>query len=130
MGGGGSPHDARGSDSTKGDDARRSDDSAKGALITVNLLQISGVRKVRYRFRSRRSTLARSGTDFVAGAILLEGQVQISQQAQHFCKVRDRFAAGAAFARCDPDFAAGAALSQEVPISRQAQHFRKVRCRV
>ena len=132
VGGGGSPpHDARRSyDSTKGDDDQRSDDSAKGALITVNLLQISGVRKVRYRFRTRRGTLARSSTDFVAGAILSEGQVQLSQQAQHFSKVRYRFAASAAFARCDPDFAARAALSQEVPISQQAQHLRRVRCRV
>ena len=53
----------------------------------------------------------------MAGAILSEGQVQISQQAQHFSKVRYRFAAGAAFSQ-------GA-----VQISRQAQHFRKVRSR-
>ena len=71
--------------------------------------------QVRYRFRGRRSAFARSGTDVVAGTTLSEGQVQISQQAQHFSKVRDRFAAGAG-------------LSQgAVQISRQAQHFRK-RC--
>ena len=46
--------------------------------------QAQHFRKVRYRFRGRRSTFARSGTDFVAGAILSEGQVQISQQTQHF----------------------------------------------
>ena len=75
--------------------------------------QAQRFRKVRYRFRGRRSTFARCGPDFVAGTILSEGQVQISQQAQHFCKVRDRSAAGAI-------------LSQgAVQISRQAQHFRK-----
>ena len=57
--------------------------------------QAQRFRKVRYRLRSRRSTFARCGPDFVAGTILSEGQVQISQQARHFCKVRDRFAAGA-----------------------------------
>ena len=77
--------------------------------------QAQRFRKVRYRFRGRRSTFARCGPDFVAGTILSEGQVQISQQAQHFSKVRDRFAAGAM-------------LSQgAVQISRQAQLFRK-RC--
>ena len=84
--------------------------------------------QVRYRFRGRRSAFARRGADFAAGAALSQGQVriswqaqyfrkvsQISQQAQHFCKVRDRFAADAG-------------LSQgAVHISRQAQHFRK-RC--
>ena len=70
---------------------------------------------MRYRFRGRRSIFARCGPDLVAGAILSENQVQISQQAQHCCKVRYRFAAGAI-------------LSQgAVQISRQAQHFRK-RC--
>ena len=32
----------------------------------------------RFEFRGRRSSLARSGTDFVAGASLSQGQVQIS----------------------------------------------------
>ena len=32
----------------------------------------------RFKFRGRRSILARSGTDFVAGASLSQGQVQIS----------------------------------------------------
>ena len=41
--------------------------------------QAQHVRKVRYRFRGRRRTFAKSGTDFVARAILSEGQVQISQ---------------------------------------------------
>ena len=52
--------------------------------------------KVRYRFRDRRSTFARAGTDFVASAALSQGQVRISWQAQHFRKVRHRFLAGAA----------------------------------
>ena len=77
--------------------------------------QAQHFRKVRDTFCSRRSTFARSGTDFVAGAILSEGQVQISQQAQHFSKVRYRFAAGAGL------------LQGAVQISRQAQHFCK-RC--
>ena len=42
--------------------------------------QAQRFRKVRYRIRGRRSTFARCGPDFV---ILSEGQVQISQQAQH-----------------------------------------------
>ena len=68
-------------------------------LITVNLLQISGVRKVRYRFRSRRSTLARSGTD--------------SRQVQYFRKVRSRFRGRhSTFARYGAEFDAGAALNQ------------------
>ena len=67
--------------------------------------------QVRCRFRGRRGAFAKIGPGFVAGAILSEGQVQISQQAQHFSKVRYRFAAGAI-------------LSQgAVQISRQAQHF-------
>ena len=79
------------------------------ALITVNLLQISGVRKVRYRFRSRRSTLARSGTD--------------SRQVQYFRKVRSRFRGRrSTFAR-GTNFAAGAALSQgTVQSLTHAQH--------
>ena len=53
-------------------------------------------RKVRYRSFGRRSTVARSdlqisrqaqhfphGTDFLAGTVLSQGQVQISWQAQH-----------------------------------------------
>ena len=88
---------------------------------------------------------------FVAGASLLQGQVHISWQAQHFRKVRYRFrirrstfarygidfASGAAlrgrhstFERSGAHFAAGAALSKgTVHISRQAQHFRKVKYR-
>ena len=58
--------------------------------------QVQHFRKVRYRFRGRRCTFARSDTDFLAGAILSGGQVQISKQAQHFSKVWYRFAAGAA----------------------------------
>ena len=40
---------------------------------------------------SERSILARSGTDFVAGAACSQGQVQISWQTQQFRKVRYRF---------------------------------------
>ena len=46
--------------------------------------QAQHFRMVEYRFRGRRSTFATSGTDFVAGAILSQGQVQISWQAQYF----------------------------------------------
>ena len=80
-------------------------------LTTVNLLQISGVRKVRYSFRSRRSTLA-SRCRFAAGAILSQGAVQISRQAQHFrkrCQFRGR---RSTFARYGAEFDAGAALTQ------------------
>ena len=62
-----------------------------------------------------------------------EGQVQISQQAQHCSKVRYRFRGKRnTFRRSGTAFAAGAAL-QHGPvqirgqISRQAQHFRR-RC--
>ena len=93
-GGGSPPHDAR-----------RSDDSAKGALITVNLLQISGVGE--------------------------EGQVQISQQAQHFSKVRYRFAAGAILSQGAVQISRQAQhFRKRYQFSRQAQHFRKVRGRV
>ena len=77
--------------------------------------QAQRFRKVRYRFRGRRRTFARSGADFVAGAILSEGQTDFAADAallQGEGQIRT-------FARCGPDFAAGAALSQEVPISRQ-----------
>ena len=69
----------------------------------------------RIELRGRRSILARSGADFVAGAALSKGQVQISWQAQHF---RTRSSA---------KLVAGAALSQgQVQILWQAQHFGKV----
>ena len=63
--------------------------------------------KVLYRFCGRRRTLPRSGTDFMAGKILSQGQVPSSWQVQHFRT------------------AARAALSQGAIISRQAQHFRR-----
>ena len=95
---------------------------------------------------------------FVAGAALSQGQVQISRQAQHFCKVKCRCRVQAqhfckvkyrfrgrrstfasqvqicgrrsTFARSSTDCVAGAALSQsQVYISRQAQHFCKVKHR-
>ena len=53
--------------------------------------QAQHFRKVKYRFRGRRSTFARSRVDFVAGAAL----------AQHFRKVRSSI-----------NFVAGTALSQ------------------
>ena len=77
------------------------------------------------RFSGRGSIVARSGTDFVAGASVSQGQVQISWQVQHFrkvkCKIRGRritFARSSTyfrgrrstFARSSTDFVAGAAL--------------------
>ena len=77
------------------------------------LWQAQHFRKVKYRFRGRRSTFARSSKDFVAGAALWQGQVQISWQAQHFRKVKYRFCGRrSTFARSSRDFVAGAALSQ------------------
>ena len=93
----------------------------------------------------RRSILARLGADFVAGASLSQGQVNISWQAQHFRKVKYnlwqaqhfrtvkcRFCGRrSAFARSSAEFVAGAALSQgQVQNSWQAQHFRKVKFRI
>ena len=52
--------------------------------------QAQHFRKVKYRFRGRRGTFARSSTDFVAGAALSQGQVQIVWQARHFRKVKYR----------------------------------------
>ena len=72
---------------------------------------------VRYRFRGRRSTFARSGADFVAGVALSQGQVQSSRQAQQI-------------AGSSKDFVAGAALLHgQVQSSWQAQHFRKFKHR-
>ena len=48
-------------------------------------------RKVRCRVGGRRSTFARSGANWVAGAALSRGKVQIWWQAQHLSKVRGRF---------------------------------------
>ena len=45
----------------------------------------------RFEWRGRRSTVERSGADFMAGAALSHGQVQISWQAHHFRKVEYRF---------------------------------------
>ena len=80
----------------------------------------------------RRSTFERSGADFVAGAVLSQGRVQISSQEQHFRKARSSkdFMAGT-FVRSSTDFVAGTALSQgQVQNSRQVQHFRKVKCKI
>ena len=81
----------------------------------------------------------------MAGAALLQGQVQISWQVQHVRKVKCRFRGrGRTFARSSADVVAGAALSQgqvqiswqgaalsqgEVQISWQGQNVRKVKCR-
>ena len=54
--------------------------------------------------RDRRSTFARSRTDFVAGAAL-EGQVQLSWQGHHFRKVKHRLRGRrSTFARSSTDF--------------------------
>ena len=75
----------------------------------------------RFELRGRRSILARSGADFVAGAALSQGRVQISWQAQHFRKVN--FSLGLTCV-------AGATLSKgQAQISWQVQHLRKVRYR-
>ena len=81
--------------------------------------------QVRCRYRGRRSTFARCGTDFAAGAALPQGKVQISWQLQDFRKVRSTFRGKrSTFAR-GTNFAAGAALSQGAVRLTQAQHFRK-----
>ena len=93
----------------------------------------------RFELRGRRSTFARSGSDFVAGAALSQGQVVprfcMAWQGQHFRKVRFRFRGRrSTFARssCRKVLhgVAGAALSKgQVQILWQAQHFRKVKYR-
>ena len=66
-----------------------------GASLSQGQVKISWqaqhFRKVKYIFRGRRSTFARSSAKFVAGASLSQGQVQHSWQAQHFRKVKYRF---------------------------------------
>ena len=68
---------------------------------------------VRYKLRGERST------DFVAEAALLQGQLQIAWQGQHFRKLRHRFRRQAQhFARSSADFVIGAARAQsQVQIS-------------
>ena len=82
-------------------------------------------RKSHWHGRGRGSIFARSGTDFVAGASLSQGQVQNSWQVQHFRKVKCKMCGRRiTFARSSTDFVAGAALSRgQVQISWQAQHF-------
>ena len=74
----------------------------------------------------RRSTLARSGADFVAGAALSQFQVfprlETHGRRINFARSSAEFVAGAA---SSAEFVAGAALSQG-----QIQHFRKVKCRI
>ena len=80
----------------------------------------------RFELRGRRSTFARSSIDFVAGAALSQGQVSISWQAQHFCKVKYRFRGRrSTFARSSIDFVAGATLSQALPASWGMARCRK-----
>ena len=55
-----------------------------------NSWQVQHFRKVKRKIRGTRSPVARSSTDFVAGAALPQGQAQILWQAQHFCKVNFR----------------------------------------
>ena len=92
-------------------------------------LGLENFRKVKYRFRSRRSTFARSKAKFVAGAAFSQGQVQNSWQAHHFRKVKYRICGRCStFARSSAKFVARAALSQgQVQILWQAQHFSKVK---
>ena len=67
----------------------------------------------RFELRGRRSTFARSSTDFVAGAALSQGQAQISWQVQHVHKVKYRIRGRCStFARSSAKFVAGAALLQ------------------
>ena len=82
----------------------------------------------RFELCGRRSTFARSSTDFVAGAALSQGQAKISWQAQHFRKAKHRFRGRrSTLTRSSTEFVAGAALSQgQVQHSWQAHHFRKV----
>ena len=54
----------------------------------------------RFELRGRRSTFARSSIDFVAGAALSRGRVQISWQAQHFRKVLRPLSASWGIASC------------------------------
>ena len=100
-----------------------------GAVLSQGRAHISWqaqhFRKVKQRFRGRRSTFARLSRDFVAGAALSQGQVHNSWQVQHFrkvkCTIRGR---RITFARSSTDFVAGAALPEgQVEISWQAQHF-------
>ena len=97
----------------------------------LSQLGLENLRKVKYRFRGRRSTFARSSIDFVAGAALSQGQVPNSWQAQHFRKVKYKIRGRRiTFARSSTEFVAGAALSQgQVQNSWHAQHFRKVKYR-
>ena len=74
-----------------------------------------------FELRGRRSILARSGADFVAGAAFSQGQL-----FSRF-ELRGR---RSTFKRSGAEFKAGAALSQgQVQISWQAQHFREVKYR-
>ena len=67
----------------------------------------------------------------MAGAALSQAQVQLSWQAQHFCKVKYKFGGRrSTFAKSKTNFLAGATLSQgQVQLSWQAQRFRKVKYR-
>ena len=96
--------------------------------------QAQHFRKVRYRFRGRRSTFART-VQIVAGAMLSQVRYRFrgrrrtfARSGTEFCKVRYRYRGRhRTFARSGTHLAAGAALSRgAVQLSRQAQHFHKV----
>ena len=73
-----------------------------------------------FELRDRRSILARSGADLVAGAALSQGQL--------FPRIESH-GRRSTFDRSGTDFVAGAALSQgQVQNSWQVQHFHKVKC--
>ena len=76
----------------------------------------------RFELHGRRSILARSGADFVAGAALSQGQV--------FPRLESR-GRPSTFERSGADVVAGAALSQgQAQIAWHVQHFRKVKCKM
>ena len=78
-------------------------------------MQVQQFRKVRSKFRGRRSTFARSGPDFVAGTALSQGQARFRGRRS-------------TFARSGPDFVAHAALFK-VGHRFRGRHFREVRHR-
>ena len=113
------------------------------AEVSQELSRVAGAPQSRAtlykpRFSGRRSTFARSSTDFVAGSAASQGQVQslgrlsTSQQVQSldkgniFRKVKYRLRGSLVKCR----FVAGAAFSQgQTQVSGQGQHFRKCRYR-
>ena len=122
--------------------------------VKYRFRQAQYFRKVKSKFRGRRSTFARSNlwqtqhfckvkckirskhiifAEFVTGAALSQGEVQNLWQAYHFRKVKYRFLGRrSAFARSSAraEFVIGTALSQgQVQNSWQTYHFPKVKYR-